>query len=368
MLNVDKETETITSIIADMVNDDKESKVEVIENTGNGAFFALHCYGAADKYMFGDSNANDNDADVWYVTQKFLKKRHNVAYQKLEYTKGINDSKNSTSFTLTRACDCVNSLDLVIHDPDHLGIDGILNSIVVEIGGQQMDRWYDCSSVLIETACAIFGRKVTRQGNSLIIPIALAPFHDYNLLALCALEHHDVKIWVKFKPGFVDACKTEIYGNVYFFDERKMFMGYNMSVAQCHFGSNTLSREGGGTSTHDIGFNHPMTMLFFWGISKTTITNVKLTLDNHVFYDGPIGPLEHKKEQRGLGHVEPIIIFFAQASYNSPYQSTVNFSRLDKPLLYISTTSTTASVIQVMGIGVQPLRIMQGMAGLAFSK
>ena len=53
-------------------------------------------------------------------------------------------------------------------------------------------------------------------------------------------------------------------------------------------------------------------MLMFWGVDKATVASVSLQLNGSAFYDGPLAPLERVKEQRGLGHVEPVIVFFSQ--------------------------------------------------------
>jgi hypothetical protein len=49
-------------------------------------------------------------------------------------------------------------------------------------------------------------------------------------------------------------------------------------------------------------FRNCASCVFFWGIEKARIRNVRLRLKDAVLYDGPLAPLEHR--QRALGHAD----------------------------------------------------------------
>jgi hypothetical protein len=338
----------------------------VYENSCDGSLFALVNKGRQDEYMF-----DAQKADVWDVRRKFLSKRHTVSYKKLDVTVLVN-ANNSKKFQLDRKCDLVNGLDLVLLDRNGVGVQGILKSIKVEIGCQCIDVWHACDTfgTFVDATCAIHGRKVSRHGELLFVPLALAPFHHHNLLSLIGLEYHGVNILVEFTPAYEDALSSTIYGNAYYIDDRKAALDYQMGTAQVQYSrKSTRTVDGGGTSMHTVDFVHPITMMYFWGFDKASVVNVKLTFNDVPFYDGPLEPLERMQEMRGLKDVIPSMIFFSRTALSSTCQSTINFSRIDRAVLHLTTLKGSSEcLVEVRGIGVQPIRIMAGMAGLAFSK
>jgi hypothetical protein len=263
----------------------------------------------------------------------------------------------------------------VIDDPGCDGVQCILKSVKVEIGGQRIDAWLSCDTfgTFVEATCAIFGRKVSRHGNKLFVPLALAPFHNHNLLSMVGLAYHAVVITVEFTDAYslsASQMSAEIYGNTYFLENRRLAHTYQMGTAQVQYSHSSLSTvEGGGTSQHSVDFHHPVALMYFWGFDKAAVVNVKLVLDGTAFYDGPLEPLERFKEMRGMKDVEASMIFFSRYPLSSTCQSTVNFSKIDHAVLHITTLEgSNAWSVKVRGIGVQPLRLASGMAGLAFSK
>jgi len=118
---------------------------------------------------------------------------------------------------------------------------------------------------------------------------------------------------------------------------------------------------------HHLSFDHPVSMLMFWGIDKSTIQKVTLQLNGHAIYDGPIEPLERVKEARGLGHIEPVVLFFSSAEEgtDSAYQSTVNFSRMDSVTMLICTrpgmnAEPVDETVRYYAVAMHPLRIADG--------
>lgn len=319
-----------------------------------------------------------------------LSERHTQVYCRLEVeSKGVkaippcstplgaSPLSAATTLDLSPKCDLVNCVDLVFHDPEHryTKIDSLLKNLRVEIGGQLIDR-ISCDATLFDTVCAVHGMGpgMSRMGDKVIVPLPLAPFHKDELLPLCALYKHKVQIHVTFADGVSvrDAEGTDIqaYGNAYYLLNRLKTVEYEMRVSQLSYKSVGSTVEGGGTSRHTTGFNHPCTMLMFWGGNHATaVTNVGLFIDKASYYDGPLWALERNKEKRGLGGVKPTCFFFSDEDPRWSTQGTVNFSMVDNAELVIETAKGTPSFeVWVAVVFVQPLRITNGWAGLAFSK
>ena len=334
------------------------------------ALLALACKGLQDWYLFDAAHA-----DTWDVRRKFLRDPYTTVYNKLPMTV----EKRGTSFVFTllhNAADMINDLDLVLKINSTLKIGSIIRGIHVHIGEQRIDSWEGTDiGTLIDTMCAIFNRKVSRHGDKLFLPLALAPFHSHNLLSLVGLKDQPIRITVDF-VGDSSSSKSdssiadaEIYGKMYFLSEspRKEAMSYDMGIAETQWGGDHPKGKYMSHTKHHLQFDHPISMLFFWGIDKATIQSVCLALNGHVFYDGPIEPLERIKEERGLGHVEPIIMFFSQEGFQSPYQSTVNFSRIDSATMVIGTKNTrNNTTIRYYAVAMHPLWVADGVCNKYF--
>ena len=144
-----------------------------------------------------------------------------------------------------------------------------------------------------------------------------------------------------------------------------------MGVAQtqCMYDAGTTLDGGGVADVKASRFHHPVTTLMFWGHDPTNVVNVKLIFDGYVMYDGPLEPLERQKSIRGITLENVAMFFFSDEPMSSAYQSTVNVSRVNSTIIEIETSQgSSARSIDVCVIGVQPLRISGGMAGLAYSK
>lgn len=390
-----------------------------MDDYSSGILTALSAKGHQDTYMEASSKLFD-------CHQKdYMKGTYQTMYKILDTEQKLVKSKLTNNFQLEfnikRTCDFINMVDIAIHNPDNLSIHELITSVTVEIGGQRMDRMGVTPDIetQIRTNAAIFNRVVTTVNGTTFIPLTMAPLHEHNLISPSALKYHDVKIIVELNEKFVNSPvskggvgksntahsfftggkyssvysevdeleeieqgtqsenrkkdaimkKIVLYGNVYYLDDPERKILYENSdefitIQNQYTGSEKLKK---GVNTIKLHYNHPVYMMYFWGFDKTKVKNVKLTLEGHSMYDGPIEPLEHHKNQRGLGHVEPTFIFFSPDKFNVPTGSSVNFSRMDYPRLMIETEEEDAD-IHIVGLNMQPLRMMSGMAGLAFSK
>lgn len=384
---------TSTDILEAIGKVDEAGAASGVVSEGDGLMLALQTYGAQDDYMWrsAERDGNQKRGVYWDSRELFLRDRHVVAYRPLPVSRGGQDPEEVV-LTLERASDLVGGVDLMLHDPDRLGVAGILRSVVVEIGGQQIDAWRcwhadglaaadadaagDAFATLVTTVAGLHGRAVTRSGDALFVPLALAPFHDHNLLPLVALKYHPVKFRVRFAASYVSQglqTRAALHGDQYMLDAAGRLKAVQnplrIGVAQTQSSEGFRTVEGGGEASQALCLNHPIRTLFFWGFDVATVTRVRLTLDGAPFYDGPVEPLERLKAVRGLGHLEPTALFFAREPANSPFQSTVNFSRVDRAVLHITTApGTPARHVFVAAISVQPMNFAGGMAGLSFSK
>jgi hypothetical protein len=363
------------------------------EMNSSGSMMALVAVGAANKYFF-DPDA----ADMFDFRRKRITEHHSVVYGLLSVETTDYPSRNTVKFVFQPKCDAVSMVDLVVRDPEHIGVEGIVEEVSIEIGVQRIDKVHSATD--LATVAAINGRSITAHNDTLFIPIALAPFQEWNVLPLIALPKHEVHIYVKFKEGFDGRKEASLFGDSYFLgtDDRRYLANnaLDMMVVQSQWGAGYLGAypeygdytvEGGGLATFKLPFNHPVSMIYFWGCKKEDIINVQLLFDDASYYDGPLEPLERMKEVRlpkggsgpsGRGvHADaslreaknPSFIFFSREPLNSPMQSTVNMSRLDHVTLKITTREgSKKQAVNVRAINIQPLRFSSGMAGLAFSK
>lgn len=321
---------------------------------------ALSSCGHQDAYLF------DPAQDVtWDVRRMFLREPYTTVYGKL--SPKIDRRQRAVIFTFQQGAHCnyiadmVNDLDLVL--PISIGL-GSIAGIKVIVGNNQIDCWEGTDmTTLIETMCAVFKRKISRHGDKLFVPLALAPLHSHNMIDF---RYRPIVISIEFVDDNVaDAAadNAEIYGKMYNLLRYSQIISstYEMGTAETQWGGDHLKHREMTVTRHHMSFDHTISMLMFWGIDKKTVTNVRLLLNDKAFYDGPIEPLERIKEERGLGHVEPVILFISQAGPDSPYQSAVNFSRINSVSMVIGTegnADTNANdpeIIRYYTVSVHPL-------------
>jgi hypothetical protein len=174
------------------------------------------------------------------------------------------------------------------------------------------------------------------------------------------------------------AFQVDLYGNMYFLhsqvDRHALYKNpHAMITTQNQYGYiKKITHEGEKktiTATETrlrLCFNHPVQMMYIWGINRDRVRNIRLMLDGAPYYDGPVAPLIYKQQQRGIT-TDVIAIYFSNDPIGGCTYSSVNFSRIDNADLFIDTDEVGATIYAV-GLNMQPLRYMQGMVGLVFSK
>ena len=345
------------------------------KKTKAGICIALAAYGAQDTYMFVEEDEHRVYRDI---RKEWLSKRYTTTYCELDVEKTIH--KSSLSINVLKTCDLINEVDLVL---TNISMESI-ESVQYEIGGQRIDI-IDLDPVLLDALAAVHGgrRPWTRKAVDVVhgqgklkerhfIPLMLGGLHSWNLLPLIALRNHDVVVRISFRCSDFEIGveqSVDLYGNVYFLDtpmRQKLQVPQCMGIAQCNWGACEKS------FTVRLHLNHSVTAIMFWGFDKNKVTNVRLSLNGSAFYDDALEPLERAKESRLGGPLDACFIFFSCSSTPvwSDMQSTINFSRIDHAILEITSSEELgpADRVHVRAITLQPLRISQGMAGLAFSK
>jgi hypothetical protein len=314
----------------------------------------------------------NSDPKMFDARLQFLNGFHQCSYQKMDFRKSDIGSNKTVTYTFKKDCDLFNRIDLVLPNPNNLPLNKIIKSVETDLGGSKIDRiGSSCGNfdidTLINTDCALFKRKISHVNGKTFIPLSLAPLYDYNLQP--NLKYHEFKIIVKYTQEYEYIKDAELYGNVYFLDnkERKdLFMNPHSFITTQHQYTG-VEKMICGHSAFTLNYNHPVYMIYFWGFDKSKVKNIWLQLNGHDFYNGPPEPLEHYKLSRGYD-VEPMMIFFSQDDFNVPTKSTVNFSRIDRAQLIIKSEQYEPTDVHIIGLSLQPIRFMSGMGGLSFSK
>jgi hypothetical protein len=395
---------------------DAHEKVDAVEAEyvpANGLLLAMCAHGRQDEYINDPSRRDSFD-----VRRKYLDMEggvHKCIYAKVVASRrmgvgGVGGAPNIT-FHVARKCDLLNRVDLVIPviadsaDASRpLALDRIIRRIRVEIGGQCIDSLSAAGGLetQINTTCALMGsphRRVRVVGGKMFVPLALAPFHDSDMAVLLAHRHHELTVHVSLHADY-DAYAIadglgggggvastyssrpcdgwELYANQYVLDTparralhhklQEHFTLQSQYAAPAYTRAETLDPEAGvDRFRFKLNFNHPIHLIYFWGIDATKVTRVALELNGAAVYDGCIEALHNLQRARGLD-VEPTILFFNQAPLHLHSTATINFSRIDRAELVIETTEDVPRTVHIVALNTQPIRYMEGMAGLAFSK
>lgn len=345
-----------------------------------GALYGLCAKGQQDIWM------NKMQPENFDAKLKLLKDvEYQRTYMKLMCRSKINvhDDKHVHTFAIHKQCDLLHNVDMYITVTDAIrdkSIDAILHSIEIWVAGQRIEK---VSQGMIETVmrtnAAIFrsSRTIDKRADSpyIIIPLHMAPFHDFNL-ACPSLEHHnfDIKVSSPYE------LQIDFYADCYYVDHcyrRKevleLMQEFVTIQTNTYYDDTQIIKKG--VNRFNLYFNHPMHCMYFWGLDKTKVKNIKLCLNDAkdmenkpYFYDDGIAPLERYKQSIGLGSIDPVLICFSNMEFYDKPRSTINFSRLDNPVLIIETDQEEETPFYYVGLNVQGCKTLKGMMGLVYSK
>ena len=333
----------------------------------------LELKGAQDIYM-----VMDKEHRGWNTKKYWLSKPHKYKYECIGCFGGVPDRNKKITMVIPLRYHMISDLDLIIqHDSDY-NIDNAIKIIDVEIGGQRINRLSSMKEVELNCQLISPNRKVTTTQNkngsfTTIVPLELGPFHGHEIFLMGCLYYHEARINIGF--GDFPVYDAEIWGKTYTFyeDTWKSLtqVGQEVMTIQNQFtGEEEVTL--GKVNKLRLNFNHPVTCIYFWGIDKQLIKNIKLRLNDIDYIDTSTQILDHIAKQKQIERMDDcLIIFLNDGDITKPY-SWLNFSSIDNAQLIldldVNQIEETKHHVHVVALNHQPLRIMSGMAGLSFSK
>jgi hypothetical protein len=335
----------------------------------------LDLKGAQDVYM---QIKDKTEHSTWNTKKLLLSQPHKYKYQFIGNFGGCPGRNRKIRMTIPRGNHLISALDLVLNHDNDPNIENIIKCIEVEIGGQRIDRVMSLKEIQLN--CEIFNshRKVTTATNedgtcTTIIPLELSPLRGQEVCLLSCLYLHEFCLNVGF--GDFPVIEAEVWGNTYNFNEdiwNKMVQErHDTMIIQNQFTGEERINLGTPTKIK-LSFNHPVVCLYFWGVEKQYIKKIILRLNDHDYLEATPLMLDHIAAARGINTKETndaCVIFLCDGDLKYPY-SWLNFTQIDHAELrfILSGDPTIEKSLHVVALNHQPLRIMSGMAGLAFSK
>ena len=348
----------------------------------------------------GQQDAYCNHNDAYYDACDALTRSSSKSiscYRKLDYdvrggvrTCTTGAKRSFWQFSIKPTCTFVNELDIIFSNSN------ASKSVVAfetEVGGSRIDRVgrpggsHEDFLIELSASCAMFGVPPPTHD---AYPVCMAPFYRFNAMSKSLIEWHDVLIRVHFSCELSDDPDATSDANV--------VSGTLMGV--CHFVApnhkiytlrtlefNTLQHQlvrspedlprkkqerwDAGSTFVNLCFNHPVYAIYFWGHDPHAAYRVSLTLNStDIFVEPiPIGALRRRARARGL-RLDPgvdVVLFANGVDFSKRPSGLINFSRIDESELVLLDGPKCAK-LRVVALNLQPVRIMQGMCGLAFSK
>ena len=265
-----------------------------------GGLLQLVAYGAQDVYLTG------NPQITFF---KVVYRRHtNFAMEAIQQTfNGNVGYGNTVTCQISRNGDLINRMYLQVSVPkkttanvtdsyvNYLGL-RLIKSVVIEIGGQQIDKHYSDWLYIWNELSLPIGKKyayqtmvgadkdiLSNKDTTLYIPLEFWFCRNVGLsLPLIALQYHEVKVKIEFEQKSNCVITGTTNGNIpnitnaslwvdYIFldtDERRRFaqLSHEYLIEQLQFtGSESLNK---GTNRIKLNFNHPCKELIWVAKSK----------------------------------------------------------------------------------------------------
>jgi len=265
-----------------------------------GGLLQLVAYGAQDVYLTG------NPQITFF---KVVYRRHtNFAMEAIQQTfNGNVGYGNTVTCQISRNGDLINRMYLQVSVPkkttanttdsyvNYLGL-RLIKSVVIEIGGQQIDKHYSDWLYIWNELSLPIGKKyayqtmvgadkdiLSNKDTTLYIPLEFWFCRNVGLsLPLIALQYHEVKVKIEFESKSNCVITGTTNGNIpnitnaslwvdYIFldtDERRRFaqLSHEYLIEQLQFtGSESLNK---GTNRIKLNFNHPCKELIWVAKSK----------------------------------------------------------------------------------------------------
>jgi len=314
-----------------------------------GGLLQLVAYGAQDVYLTG------NPQITFF---KVVYRRHtNFAMEAIQQTfNGNVGYGNTVTCQISRNGDLINRMYLQVSVPkkttanvtdsyvNYLGL-RLIKSVVIEIGGQQIDKHYSDWLYIWNELSLPIGKKyayqtmvgadkdiLSNKDTTLYIPLEFWFCRNVGLsLPLIALQYHEVKVKIEFEQKSNCIITNTIDGNIpnitnaslwvdYIFldtDERRRFaqLSHEYLIEQLQFtGSETLNT---GTNRIKLNFNHPCKELIWVAKSKGAFKKDRWY--DYNLYNASIGELiSMSSTSNYIDGVEP-----KSESFNNPLKSAI---------------------------------------------
>jgi hypothetical protein len=323
-------------------------------------------YGAQDKYLSSEkvknnyddfhSNFNNND----YIILGCPK----LCCEKICIKKELSevDEKFFFECKILQKWDFIEDIRLIIKKQKDIEYE--FGEFTFLIAGMRINRTYDKEQLNVLNF--INRKQIIENEDTIIIPFSLIN----DILPVVRLYHHPTSICFNIicKKTDVEIGEPyiEIHGKSYGMWRRAIetynnfFYSDNKIIQNQYTGENTINK---GVNNIKLHFNHPIFLIYFYGIDKTKIKNIKLLFNEETVYDSStniISPLDNDDKT--------FIHFSNEFNFDKLYENeTVNFSRIQTPILVID-TDQDSGFVNIVGLNYGILRTNSGMAGLSFSK
>ena len=381
-----------------------------------GGLMQLVAYGAQDIYLTG------NPQITFF---KVVYRRHtNFSMEAIQQTfNGSVSSNGRVTTTISRNGDLVgrmyleHTLDATADTVNESASD--INNIVLEIGGQQIDKhyghWLEAWAELTENKTGrvmgtnfqvmsgmgmavinsfdegasakandteetqVFFQNPNMDGRVVNTPLQFWFNRNPGLaLPLIALQYHEVKVIIEFNEIQRASPDYQLWADYIYLDtdERRRFaqVSHEYLIEQVQYSSFTQD------STFELNFNHPVKELVMAGNWTSgqfarfapVDTTTRLVLNGHdrfaartTQYFTRTQVWQHHSAEGGFVEDSIGVYSFALKPEEHQPSGTCNFSRIDNAQLKLSGNSTGA--VNIYAVNYNVLRIMSGMGGLAYS-
>jgi hypothetical protein len=386
-----------------------------------GGLMQLVAYGAQDAFLSG------NPQITFF---KVVYRRHtNFAQEAIEQTfNGTVDFGRKVSATISRNGDLIHKMYLQVELPaltggtqgwiEYIG-HHMIKEVEIEVGGARIDRhygqWLHIWSELTLTAAAEPNyKKMVGQHTTVTSPLTTIPAYTLYVplkfwfcenaglaLPLIALQYHEVKVNVEFRPAsecYITTSGTtttpvltsaSLYADYIFLDtdERRQFaqVAHEYLIEQLQFtGSEAFSST---AVRQKLNFNHPVKEIVWvaqldtnataktWGDFSTSganqLVDAKLLLNGQdrfstrkAGYFNLVQPYQHHTRGPAVG-----IYCYSFALKPEEHQpsGSVNMSRIDNATMQLSFLNSGALKLYTYAKNYNVFRVVSGMGGLAYA-
>ena len=277
---------------------------------------------------------------------------------------------------LPYAGDFIEDINIVIKKQK--GVEYKIGQITLDIAGMRIVRLHDTTQLNVLNSVyrqhTVEDKRITED--TITIPCTFTN----RIIPLVRLYHHEVRIQCTIaykKLPESTGLDVELYGNIYILNlplRRQLCQSQNFFNTttriiqnQCT-GAEKIKR---GTNHIRLNFNHPVFLIYFYGIDQAKINNVQFVVNGETVYDRSIRAQEEPIYRLFDDDKDTSFIYFSKKfNFDDLYNNdTINFSRIEKAVLVIDTDQDDDdATVNIVGLNYGIARTAGGMYGLAFSK